>query len=685
MKRLRTRLSLTVLLPAFVLIALGLSALYVGGYLVLRDSAFEAAERDDQEDLAGLNGDVSENNYTHLGYALPPVIRAYEANKPAFLPPKGSAEEQEYQEYIAQKAGNQLYSTLVNRIIRYTNTWTGFLYEDTSTNRMVVVCSTDPFRTEDNSIQLSSMYVGYFFTRTSVFDNTEFYGQKIWDDNLGEMYASGLYIGEVKPVKEEDGPFRIWVLHETLASEVYGALPRFSRNFAITAAITMVALSLLIYVLLTTQVVRPLRKLSASGNHYIDALKGGENIKPFALSAKRFQNEVTDVNDALYFTQEAIDEYTTKIREATSYEEKMRADLATAERIQHAMVPSAPLSGDNFLIRGHMTPAKEVGGDLYNYFRVDERHVGFFIGDVSGKGVPAALFMAKANTLLRLKASDVNIDEANNILCEDNEENFFVTAFIGLLDLVTGELRYVNCGHEPVFISRNGVYEALDEEPNFMLGCLPDFGFTAQKTTLLPGDRLFLYTDGVSEAMNARGELFGKGRILECLNAHTGLPSDNVLNAMYENVAAFVGKAEQSDDICMVALDYANEKALDFPADPEGLKKVQPFVDDFIQGDAIAILPNIQVILDELCSNVAFYSGSVEKGARLILRDDGRAIYGSLLDYGTPFNPLEHEGKKEDFTEEGGLGIIMVRSMCDDVQYRYADGKNILQFHKFYK
>lgn len=681
----RFSLALSILLPTTLALVLGLAGIYTGAYFVIRDSAKEASINDDRNDLTALCDILLDQGSNLIGYGCTPVVSQYESVKPSGPLTPDSQEEKDYRRAMEQSTFTQLYSACRDRLERFVTTFVGIFYEDTAENRLVLVCSSD-ITYPSSPLKETSLYIGSFFEKPSYAVEEGFYGYEITDRYLGPMLVSGKYLCEASyPVQSEiyGGPYRYWVLRETQAEDIYDALPRFRQNFAIVASILLVVLIATMFLLLYFLVIRPLRRLSKNGNAYVEGLKSGELMTIFKPDNHHVLNEIGQLNDSLFFTQEAIAGYAQKVRESAAFEEKINADLALAERIQSSMVPSAPLIGDNYLIRGTMIPAKEVGGDLYNYFKIDEDNVGFFIGDVSGKGVPAALFMAKTNMLLRLGLKDLDIDEKNKVLCEDNVENFFVTAFLAVLNVKTGMLHYVNCGHEPVFICHNGVYEALEEDPNFMLGCIEDFHFIKQQRQLYPGDRLFLYTDGVSEAMDVDGNLFGKQRILNALNANANLPSEQNFHAMWESVASFVGKAEQSDDACMVALDYIRERTLAFDATLEGFRNVEPFVDEFLAGKDFTLVSQIQVILDELCSNVVHYSRCGDKPVILILRDDGVSIQGTLADEGIPFDPLTDKPDR-DPDKPGGLGIITAQSMLDEISHSYVAKRNILSFRKNY-
>jgi sigma-B regulation protein RsbU (phosphoserine phosphatase) len=243
---------------------------------------------------------------------------------------------------------------------------------------------------------------------------------------------------------------------------------------------------------------------------------------------------------------------------------KTTAELNVATNIQKSMLPCifpAFPERAEFGIFATMDPAKEVGGDFYDFFMVDERHLAIVMADVSGKGVPAALFMVIGKTLIKdhtqpgCNLGDV-FTEVNNILCDSNSEGLFITAFEGVLDLVTGEFNYVNAGHELPFLYRNGSFEAYKIKAGFVLAGMEDMRYRANSITLEPGDKIFQYTDGVTEATNAHNELFGMERLNDVLNRHGSDTPENILSAVKADIDAFVGTAPQFDDITMLCLEY---------------------------------------------------------------------------------------------------------------------------------
>lgn len=259
--------------------------------------------------------------------------------------------------------------------------------------------------------------------------------------------------------------------------------------------------------------------------------------------------------------------------ESLKEKERIGAELDVATHIQSSMLPRifpAFPEFSEFDIFATMNPAKEVGGDFYDFFMVDRSHLAVVIADVSGKGVPAALFMVIAKTLIKdhtqagRNLGDV-FTQVNNILCESNSEGFFVTAFEGVLDLVSGEFRYVNAGHELPFICRAGQnFEPYSTHPGFVLAGIEDTAYKSASIMLEPGDKLFLYTDGVTEATDASNHLFGMDRLGRTLHNNSNSGPSKLLSAVKSDIDIFVGNAPQFDDITMLCLEF-KEKLMSAP------------------------------------------------------------------------------------------------------------------------
>jgi sigma-B regulation protein RsbU (phosphoserine phosphatase) len=390
-----------------------------------------------------------------------------------------------------------------------------------------------------------------------------------------------------------------------------------------------------------------------------------------------------------------------KLREASESKNRIEGELQAASDIQRSMLPKTfPLFPDRADIdmSAAIVPAKEVGGDLYDFYIRDEK-LFFCIGDVSGKGVPASLFMAVTRSLFRsISIREENpariVTAMNQGLSESNDSAMFVTLFCGVLDMRTGHLRYCNAGHNAPLLLRDKIGE-LDVIPNLPLGVMMDAEFVLQETDLHYDDALFLYTDGVTEAENIHKELFGEKRLMEVL--HTRRSAAEQLQCIASAVKEFRGEAPQSDDITVLFLHYLGQ--------PEGKAPVCkivldndisqiPRLADFIE-EISAVKPiepgmamSLNLALEEAVTNVMMYAypqgqhGNVCLAATIL--DTGLEFV--LSDKGKPFDPTA--APEADTTlgvEEraiGGLGIHLVRNIMDSISYENKNGMNILTMIK---
>ena len=240
------------------------------------------------------------------------------------------------------------------------------------------------------------------------------------------------------------------------------------------------------------------------------------------------------------------------------------ADLAVAREIQQAILPRIfppfPENAEVMDIAASMNAAKDVGGDFYDFFRIDDDRIGFAIADVSGKGVPAAIFMAVSRTLLRatgIKGANPAecVTYSNELLSKESVKNMFVTIFYGIYNIKTGDITYTNAGHNPPYILKaNGNVETLPMSNNIIVGVFDDFNFSEETCHLDKGDTIVLFTDGVTEAIDIAEKEYGDDRLKDCLAKHSGNSCQQIIDAIKADVSEFVGEAEQSDDITLLAL-----------------------------------------------------------------------------------------------------------------------------------
>ena len=281
-----------------------------------------------------------------------------------------------------------------------------------------------------------------------------------------------------------------------------------------------------------------------------------------------FTTKPIDLGDLERTIEKAAEQiaFVKKAQDEHSQLASIQNDLHVAQEIQETILPKELPCFDES-VRGHfdlkacMKAAKYVGGDFYDFFRIDSTRLGFIIADVSGKGVPAAIFMAISRTILRTIALSCPscadcLRQTNGMLSQDSVEDMFVTVFYGILDLGTGHLKYSNAGHNPpVLIRHDGRTSLLEPTGDIALGAVPDIPYCEKETVLVPGDRLLLYTDGVTEAMNTSGELFGVRRLTDICASSSGTPQD-LINAVTSSLSDFTGTSPQSDDITLLALSY---------------------------------------------------------------------------------------------------------------------------------
>ena len=310
------------------------------------------------------------------------------------------------------------------------------------------------------------------------------------------------------------------------------------------------------------KIIAPLLTLKAAASTLVSSSM--ERLDEFEIDVHT-GDEIEDLADAFGRMTKELSAYIGNLAAVTAEKERIGAELDVATHIQKSMLPCIfPAFPDRkeVDIYATMDPAKEVGGDFYDFFMVDDRHIAIVMADVSGKGVPAALFMVIGKTLIKdhtQPGADLGevFMQVNDLLCESNSEGLFITAFEGVLDLVTGEFSYVNAGHEMPFICRAGEdYGIYKLKPGFVLAGMEGMRYRAGSTTLAPGDRIFQYTDGVTEATDADNTLYGMERLERILNANKDKTPAELLPAIKADIDCFVGDAPQFDDITMLCLEY---------------------------------------------------------------------------------------------------------------------------------
>lgn len=440
------------------------------------------------------------------------------------------------------------------------------------------------------------------------------------------------------------------------------------------------ALFSLIFLLIKRLIVRNIRKINKS---LTQITNGDLDVTVNVRDNEEFASLSDDINSTVATLKHYIDEAAARFDK----------DLEIAKTIQRSALPSVfppyPNRKD-FSIFASMDAAKEVGGDFYDFYMLDEENIAFVVADVSGKGIPGAMFMMTSKTLIKSHAeSGLPVDQVftqvNAQLCENNEAEMFVTAWLGVLNLKTGLIKYVNAGHNPPAIKHSdGTYEYIKGKANFVLAGMEGVKYKEQEIQLQAGDEVYLYTDGVTEAHDKDKQLFGEERLLDSLNSTEGMSVDEICKKVKKDVDAFVGEAEQFDDITMlcIRLNEVEEMRISLNPTMESMPEAAAFVEGNMEKLEVPmkLTMKLMVAVDEIYSNIIRYSGATE--AEIGISKMGEELKIEFVDNGKPYNPLDAEEPDVTASAEdraiGGLGIYMVRNMMDKTEYMYKDNKNIL-------
>lgn len=481
---------------------------------------------------------------------------------------------------------------------------------------------------------------------------------------------------------------------------ILGILPEsemyLSRNSVVKS---LIAVNFILFAVIFILIVILLQRVVISGIYKVNkSLKkitnGDLEEKVNVKNSKEFEMLSEGINTTVDALKLAIDAAAKRLDE----------ELELAKSIQHSALPNIfPPYPEHkeFEIYATMDTAKEVGGDFYDFFFIDPNHFAFLVADVSGKGIPAALFMMTSKTIIKNLAKtglspEQIITKTNKQLYKTNEQGFFVTLFLAVLELSTGKLICVNAGHNPPLIKRSGSkFEYFNCKPDLVVGAMSDTNYTSCETQLNPNDSIFLYTDGITEAINKEQEFYGEKRLLEKLNSITDTGVENILAEVKSDVEVFSNKEPQADDITMLALEYKGfnkefskqtQSTILLPANIEEFPNLVKWLEKQCKSAKLndAQKNKLNIAVEEIFVNISSYAyppktGNVEVTFKL---SESKQIEMQFIDSGVQYNPLEE--KEPDITlnaEErpiGGLGIFMVKNYMDDIKYTYEDGKNIL-------
>jgi len=420
----------------------------------------------------------------------------------------------------------------------------------------------------------------------------------------------------------------------------------------------------------------------------------------FTKMASVIRSQQTALQESNASLEQRVQERTAELRRTTAEKERIGSELRIASEIQKSILPRTfPPFPDraDFEIYATTIPALEMGGDFYDFFLIDDKRLGVVIADVSGKGVPAAIFMAVSRSLLKATAlasvsPSACLEHVNRLLCPDNDSAMFVTVFYGILHTESGELEFSNGGHNVPYIIGHDRIVPVGQPAGTALGIVDDARYHTNRMSINAGETLVLYTDGVTEAMDTHGSLFSTPRFEQTLQRLVDQRPFDLLTRLVEDVHAFASGAVQADDITLLALQYRRPALIELTLVNRSseLQRLASELERFAQNHRIPE-PDIHAFslsLDELVTNTIAYGyddqGPHEIRVRLTLAN-GR-LSAEVEDDGRPFNPLT--APQPDLTSAvedrpvGGLGIHLVRSLMDHVDYRRESGKNHLMMRK---
>ena len=438
----------------------------------------------------------------------------------------------------------------------------------------------------------------------------------------------------------------------------------------------------LLYNILKMYIIRPIDKLMLIANK----ISKGEDVHITIAKPEEFAELAS-----------TFDKMTKNIKTITKERERIDSELSIARSIQESSLPNIfPPFPDKkeFDIYASMQPAKQVGGDFYDFFFIDDENFMFLIADVSGKGVPAALFMMTVKTLISNIAQVGHspkelIETVNRKICLTNKQGLFVTMFVVIVNINTGKVTYINCGHnQPLIKTEDNEYKYMETNSNIVLGAFDNTEFDVCESQLKAGDTIFAYTDGITEALNANDEMYGEERLLTCLNKYHNEDIQKLADNVKHDILEFTNSVPQSDDLTMLIFKYNNQtlkRIFKDMAIQENYKSFYTWLHDTCEEWKLnpELINKLDMCCEELYANITFYSYPPKTGIiEVTISKTTDKIILQFEDEGIPYNPLEKADPDITLPPEerpcGGLGIFMVKEMADDIKYQHIGNKNVL-------
>jgi len=482
-------------------------------------------------------------------------------------------------------------------------------------------------------------------------------------------------------------------------SDIFSGFDRLRRTIMTIVTVGLL-LMLYLFIRIITRELKPLRRLADEA----ETIASGQ----FDAVLPDFQrtDEIGQLSHSFGNMQQSLVKYIDELKNTTAQKASIESDLRIASGIQMGMLPEkfpTREDRDDVQLYASLTPAKEVGGDLFDFYFRDEK-LFFCIGDVSGKGVPASLFMAVTRSTFRTVSAHESMPDRivtimNKTIADMNKNNMFVTLFVGVLDLPTGRLRYCNAGHDAPLLVGAGVGE-LPCDSNIPVGFMPTWKYTLQEAHIFTGTTILLFTDGLTEAMNANYEQFQMERVNDVASralAKQQQEPRQLIGLMTEAVRQFVGDAEQSDDLTMMAIQYIKQqsdvrmkKSIVLENDTQEVPRLNVFVEDVCQavGFDETVTMEVKVAVEEAVVNVMKYAYPPGQNGDVSIEaaSNDMRLKITIVDSGKPFDPtVQGEVDTTLSAKErniGGLGIHIMRQNMDSINYERMDNLNVLTLRK---
>lgn len=504
------------------------------------------------------------------------------------------------------------------------------------------------------------------------------------------------HITTIAPVKDSGGNVvALMCIHRTF-DEITNARKKF-MDYTALAALGMAFIAVVFYIIFIRMAfINPIRKISTEASRF-----ASENTKSNPIGEVSKFKEIAKLAHSIDTMETDMLTYIDTITTATAEKEKASAELSVATAIQSASIPNTFPAFPNrkdFDIYGTMIPAKEIGGDLFNFFLIDDDHLAFVIGDVSGKGVPAALFMMVTNILITeiAKAGGTPgqiLTEVNDRICAHNQADMFVTLWLGILEISTGKVIAANGGHDDaaIYHKDTGTFDLLKTKHGFLVGTMPGIKYKDFEFQIAKGDKIFLYTDGVPEATNADKKMFTLDNMLRTLNVNKNKSAQKIIEGVKESAFKFVGDAPQFDDMTMLCIELGKDESKEIIVDAktDNLSQVTSFISSFLKENNCSAKAEKQIILavDEAFTNIANYAYDGKDGkVDITIQQENNVVTIVMRDEGKLYDPLDKEDPDISLSAEdrqiGGLGVFLVKRNLDDVSYSYENNRNVLTMKK---